>query len=158
MEQQSTIDLQTRLNKSVVAFRLRDILIQHGIPQEETVKISIEDSRGQVLVSSEIPPSKGKVMVNQASSLREDVVDFLNRADAMFELLSKLPKANASVQDNPEKVMYQITFDCGKMESIMQNGEKVTAEMKASPLTTISVRGYKYSPCPVPPFADCCYL
>ena len=159
MDKQSEMDLQSRLHKAVVGCGLRDILTQHGIPQDEVVKISIENSQGKVLVSTDVPTSKGKVMTNQTSNLREDVVEFLNRADTMFELVSKLPKSDVSLSSQKDGVeqteeMYKITFECGKIKSVMMDSDRLPPEMKESPLANISILGFRCKPCPPAP---CCY-
>ena len=153
------MELKARLNKAVVGCGLRDILTQHGIPQDEVVKITIQKPNGDEIVSTEVPTSKGKVMTNQTSNLREDVVDFLNRAEAMFELVSELPNSSASMNSTTGGVeqteeIYQVTFECGKINSIMNDSDRLPPEMKETPLAVISISGVRCKPCPPLP---CCY-
>ncbi|MDJ0689907.1 MAG: hypothetical protein QNJ41_15500 [Xenococcaceae cyanobacterium MO_188.B32] len=154
------MDLKARLNKAVVGCGLRDILTQHGIPQDEVVKISIRDSNGKTVVSTDVPTSIGKVMTNQTSNLREDVVDFLNRADAMFELVSELPKSSTSINSKTDGVeqteaIYQIAFDCGNIKSIVTDVSQISSNMPENPLATIIVVFNVCKPCGNRPCCAC---
>ena len=151
VEQNGTIDLQSRFNKSVLACCLRDILTQHGIPQNEAVIVKIQQPDGTDIVETEVPTSNKTILASKSSDFRGDVIEFLNRADAMFEFVSKLPPSKVStiyMNGNVEQTesMYKITFECGKMSSILTGGEPPVA-MKESPLAIIIVPFDICKPC-----------
>lgn len=152
------MDLQTKFNKCVVVCGLRDILTQHGIPQTEAVTVKIEQPRGKDIVTTTVPTNKGTVFANTSSDFRGDVIEFLNRADAMFELVSELPKSSVSTTSQTGGVEqtiyeYKMTFECGKLESAIPDSVEFPPEMKKSSLAVISVPFAKIIPWPPRP---CC--
>lgn len=126
--------LNSLLGKTLVEFKLRDVLKRYGIPGEETVRVDIE-SNDEIIACSYLPLNndEGLVQAPVASliKLREEIVEILNRGQDLFGLVEELEfyKPNSS--------LFKVHLNIGTAQ---------VDDLKFSNLKIVAKFGYR-SPC-----------
>jgi hypothetical protein len=114
-------ELESCLEKAISGLGLRDTLAKYGVPQQDSVMVSIESNQ-TTLVHCKMEPKKGNIASIQSTSgnLRQEILDFLDKAENEFGLLSLLPKTKKLKETGKETLI--VTFDC--LDSKLNESQK----------------------------------
>lgn len=122
-------DINKCLTYSCVALDLRQILTMRGIPSQEEVIIGISNIEGKKLAEVTLPTGpETSAMSFISANPRQEIIDFLNKADVQFKLLEMLTKFNSAPEEGatpldptqPTKKLYQFSIKCGRVDSISE--------------------------------------
>jgi len=140
-------ELESCLEKAISGLGLRDTLAKYGMPLEDSVMVSIEFNK-TTFVRQKMEPKRENIASIQSTSgnLRQEILDFLGKAEDEFGLLSLLPSTKKLKETGKETLI--VTFDC--LDSKLNESENDTSSSNSFD-TQLSFRVGVCRPCPCNP-------